>query len=739
MANDNEARSAVFIEETYNYTIIADTQTEITCTGTSGQVRVTVPYDGRSIGKAAPGALIDFGQLRLRKPSQGTAWSTCPIQLPIGTDLPRMLRNNRESVWEWSYIPDAPRDTLLNLEAAVIDGAALDPSMDDNLLAELLFHNVEAFVNDLRLRLKLWVPRLNTAALIGARGHELRGLILEQESKVQIFLPSGASEELLAQSLAALANTAGGRLLIGVGAQGTVDGLRGELADSEAIGLRRLLLQAALRCDPPVVFAPPAMLEDEDGRRVARVNVPPGQSEQHVYQDKLWLREGPTTVSKARSGNRHPAPAPQPLGDLANLVAAGPTADVIMLGSKGVEVTANDLGRAITALVNAAVGQGLIVVRHLAPPQGWTARLASQNANQSFEKQLRSALEGICPQIFNPRPEYATIEGERVVVLRIKGHQPTVATYKGAAYEWTGTALREVDHEELYRRYMLRSGQQLHSGPSGDTVTLLYGEISWPSHPPTRAKLSAMLQQDTADKSLAHFDHQVRAMVWHNLPFSNLRGTQGSGCLLNTGLRHAFARPSNPGATSDLNLNGVIQIRIDNVLASGTEYEIQANHPLIQGVPVYKRTQLIANLQLNIPELFANRQRAALLHFQIPDVAAGRELEERIFDLQQICADVGFWVAKPSPSSELWGLLRGIRNTGHRDISLALGFRCTTTDVARELRFSQRVDHKQIKVGHLDVRIVLSGVGDKVSEELTSLQMELSQLIHDRLYYLRTE
>jgi hypothetical protein len=84
-------------------------------------------------------------------------------------------------------------------------------------------------------------------------------------------------------------------------------------------------------------------------------------------------------------------------------------------------------------------------------------------------------------------------------------------------------------------------------------------------------------------------------------------------------------------------------------------------------------------------------------------------------------------------------VLRGIRNTSHHDIHLILGFRYFTTDVTRELSFNQRVDRKQIKTGHLDVRIVLSGVGDKVSGEMASLQMELSQLIHERLHYLRTE
>lgn len=743
MTSDREVRSAVFIEETYTYTIIADTQTEINCTSTSGQVRVTVPYDGRFLAQAPAGKSLDFGQLRLRKSVLSTTWSTCPIQLPIGTDLSRMLRSNRESVWEWSYVPDVPRDTLLTLDASIVDGPdfnPLEPLLNSKLFIELLFGNVEAFVNDLRLHLDLWVPRLNTAVLTSGWGHELRSLLLEQENKTQIFIAAGASDELLAQSLAALANTSGGRLLIGVKANGSLEGAR---MDPNRLKMR--ILHAALQCDPPVVFSPLSVLYDEKNQEVVKVVVPSGQIEQHVYQDKLWFREGASTISKPRPSNARsvpPLPPPSPIGDLSNLVAAGAAADVMLLGSKDVEVTADELGYAITALVNSEAGQGIIIVRHLASLQGWSARLSSQNANQSFEKRINSAVEGLLPKVFNLRPEYATIEGEHVVVLRIKGHRSTVAMYKGIAYEWTGTVRRKISEEDVYRLYMRRSGQLLDDSPSGDLVTLLYGDLSWPSHPPITPKLSLRLQDQTTDGNLATFDHQVRAMVWHDRNFINHAGTQGSGCRLSTRLRHAFAKPNSLEKSTDPNLNGFLQIKLDKVLASGLECEIQAKHPLLEGVPVYKHTQIIANLQIKTPELFLRRRKASLIHFQIPDVASGSEAQERIFDLQQICADLGFWVEQPVilPSSqEIRVLLRGFRNTHHNDIYLILGFRYITTDVMRELSFKQRVDRKQIKVGHLDVRIVLTGIGNTVSSEMTLLQLELSQLIHDRLHYLRTE
>jgi len=583
------------------------------------------------------------------------------------------------------------------------------------------------------------VPRQTASVLTSSRGQELRRLLLDQESDVQIFLPSGASTSQLAEALAALANGSGGRLLVGIRPPDQIVGIEDDLGSLEV-----RVLQAALACAPPVVFAPPDLLDGEGGEKVARVAVPPSQIGAHLVDGRRPVRRGARTMSEAVTVSRGGDVVPPPsIGDLRGILGAAAAADVIVLGSKGVDLTADDLGRSICALVNSAVGHGLVVVRNLTAPRRWPFGGQGKSANQGFEQILEQALDGIAPRIFRSRPEFATIDGEYIVVLRIKGHRPTVATFRGAAYEWTGAAIRALELVELYQRYMMRTGQQLRQGASGDPIALAFGELLWPLQPPEALKLAGDQQQVARDRPLAGFDEQRKAMVWHNRPFLEREGTNGAVCTLTSRLRQAFVEVSGgPDSNPQNVLTGTLYIQLDNKLASGLECLVEDPHNLLRGVPVYKRTHLVAQVKIYATELFQRRRRVALLHFQVPDVSLGAEPGERIVDLQQVCADLGFWVSKPyfPPSpNETRVLLRGIRSAKHYDINLTLGFRYSTTQVSRQLRFEQRVDSKQLQAGHLDARIVLSGTGKGSEEELTQLQLGLGQLIHERLHYLRTK
>ncbi|WP_129626605.1 helix-turn-helix domain-containing protein [Candidatus Oscillochloris fontis] len=739
MSNDSDARSVVIIEETYTYDIEVGDVTIITFTSATGQVTVTVPYDGRILANETPGNPVPLGEIRLSIPPHDTHQSTQRIDLPVGTDLTKRLRNSSETVWEWNYTPPTPRDTLLATDGTVFDGAAIDPSVNSEYLTHLLFDNNDAFINDLRLKLSLWVPQLNESLFMSAPGEELRRMLLEQESDIQIFIDSDQHESLLAESMTALANGTGGRILIGVNSSGSVIGLKDEDEHKRLEQLQYRLLQAALRCNPPVVFAQPDLLKNEQGIIVARVTILPSQVGSHTVDGKFFVRRRSTTVNEPLPKKTPSALPLQPIGDIRGLITMGSTSDVIILGSEKGEVTKDDLGRALVSLVNAEVGQGLIVVRHLDSPQSGLSKFANQHTNQSFDERLRQALTDVVPQIFNPQPEFATVDGERIVILRIKGHPLTVATYKKVAYKWNGTLMITMDQSELYRRYMLRSGQYVHDGISRDLVVLLYGDLQWGRHPLSMPN----------KHSFPLFDHQTRAMVWRNVPFIKREGSDADICELITPLRQAFAEVHDPNTKNDNILSGVFQIKINNMLASGLQCEVKPQHPILDRVPIYKSTRIIARMKVLAGELFTRRRRASLLHFQVPDVSLGFEFRERIADIQQACADLGFQKIKVISSLSEMDVshltinkpvfFQGIRSNDHQDIYLILGFQYFTHSISRELQFERHTDTKQINAGHLDVRIVMSGMNHGTGSEMARLQVELSQLIQERLHFLRTE
>jgi len=151
MSREIEPRSAIVIEETYTYDFEIGAFTQITCTSTAGQMKVTVPYDGRLLADTLPNANLELGRLSLGAPGLKVDPDTFQVQLPIGDNLADLLRSGREAVWDWAYTPPTPQDTLLAIEASVIDGAALDPAMNDVQLSDLLFGATDTFVSDLRL------------------------------------------------------------------------------------------------------------------------------------------------------------------------------------------------------------------------------------------------------------------------------------------------------------------------------------------------------------------------------------------------------------------------------------------------------------------------------------------------------------------------------------------------------------------------------------------------------------
>jgi hypothetical protein len=228
-------------------------------------------------------------------------------------------------------------------------------------------------------------------------------------------------------------------------------------------------------------------------------------------------------------------------------------------------------------------------------------------------------------------------------------------------------------------------------------------------------------------------------MVWKARRFELQRGTAGLRCALTTPLGYALMAvdETGVGVTSMLELRGHIQVRLNDVLASGVEIVPQSDNDLLRNLPVYKRTHLWLRIKANPQELFRRRRRMSLLRFRLPDVTLD---VERVADLKQACADLGFRISHVDESDlPERAMMEGIRSEGFCDIGLLAGLVCDRTLLSRALHYEQRTDSKTSDTALLDIRIVLWGSGDDAAAEIARLHMALHQIIEQRLAYLRTE
>lgn len=104
-------------------------------------------------------------------------------------------------------------------------------------------------------------------------GHHLNNLILEGEHQTQDFKYAITDSKKIARTLAAFANTEGGRLLVGVKDNGRVAGVSSEE--------EYYMIEAAaeMYCKPPVLFE--AREWDYEGKKVVEITVPKSKTRPH--------------------------------------------------------------------------------------------------------------------------------------------------------------------------------------------------------------------------------------------------------------------------------------------------------------------------------------------------------------------------------------------------------------------------------------------------------------------------
>ena len=103
---------------------------------------------------------------------------------------------------------------------------------------------------------------------------ELLALLESGQAERTAFLPAKTAAKTLAETLAAMANASGGTVILGASARGVIQ------KDNDADALHKLVDQAGLLTEPPLILPGPQALTGEHGTVVA-VQVPPGLP--HIY------------------------------------------------------------------------------------------------------------------------------------------------------------------------------------------------------------------------------------------------------------------------------------------------------------------------------------------------------------------------------------------------------------------------------------------------------------------------
>jgi hypothetical protein len=744
MSSAPNEQAAIYVEENHTYDVDLGRQPIIQWVPDQGfiSVRVQIPYDGqlRYLGEQqlkdvrTSEAHLPLGQIMVVFPENTQATTTIPISLPAGSELSVHLKSGKRMRLH-RRVPIAQfNDTLIAVDGQIFDGADLDPGH----LRKLIFEHTDAFVRDLRLQLALWVPDL-VARTAQSKERGLREMLLQRESARQIFLSSIGNIDRLAESLAALANGSGGRVLIGVDQYGQVLGLPTQEDPSYREQLKQALLVAALRSTPAVSIAPPDYLQAPDGKTVARVIVPAGAAGPHQIDGQAFYREGAVTLSRPAQASRAPAMSAGAIVDITDVLKAGDSDDVIILDAGNGPLNALELGPMISALINSGKRDGLILVRNLGAATSQPASLLpghGAGALRQFEEHLEQELKQCIPHLLL-RPALAQINHEQIAVLPVSSELAPVALYDGIGYDWNNRARRSLNTDEVFERYLRRQGMSGTDRSGGDPIWMVHGEISWPIQPPQ--SLTGARDRTATGDGRCMYDVQRQAMVWKASSFEPQHGTAGRRCELTTPLGYALmdVDETGVGVAALPELRGHIQVRLNDVLASGVEIVPQSDSDLLRNLPVYKRTHLWLRIKANPQELFRRRRRMSLLRFRLLDVALDIE---RVGDLKQACADLGFRLSQVD-QSELpdRAMMEGVRSEGFCDIGLLVGLVCDRTLLTRALHYEQRTDSRTSDATLLDIRILLWGSGDDAAAEIARLHMALHQIIQQRLAYLHTE
>lgn len=744
MEEEQLSQALIQIEEEHTYNVDLGAIPFVEWQQASGKIQARIPYDGSILRLERAGEPeIQIGEVVLRRPLDDER-DTLPLRLAAGVNWDNYLKSSKIAICEATYPITEPGDTLLSIEGLVLDDAWGDNSPS---LSEGIFGDIDAFKNPLALSLALWVPDL-LAQVRPSQAYELETMLLRRENTRQAFIPSGTQDDSqqIAQSLAALANTLGGTILIGADRQGNVIGVPEDSAAHHTIA--GALLGAILHCTPPVPVTRVAYVRHTSGKTLVRVDVP-GNSMVGYRVDGVYYRRqgadiaaeaGPTTTQVNATTAQS-----LPEFDVENVFGRDETGglhfrsrdDVIVLnGNDGLRQLR--IGAYLCGLINAGKRAGRIVITNLS--QGRERGLRHMFATPVIlDDILQTEMEKLQPHFPAPQIERRQLGNQQIAVINVPYAIYPVALYDGAAYVWHNLSLNEARLPDLLDKYIDLAGISTTSFDDQD-VYLDQASISWPVRPPER------LERDRGAETEERiaYDVQHQSLVWEPRPFKPDDDTVGFTRQLKVPLRHVSLTLDDNGniATEQPIAKLNLRVRINGVLVSGLEVTpvAAAGHSWVNTIPLVKRTYLNIQVTAHLNELFKRRAKNSLMRFLVSDVLLDAE---RLADLAQVCADSGFRVYESNlyePAALVSkATIRGMRSQGYFDIFLLAGFVCEREAMQRELQYDNWRDNKAANTSLLDVRIALWGTGSGVEAEIARLQMHLYRTINQRLQHLRNQ
>ncbi len=745
MDRKKEPQPAIYVEEEHSYLVDLGVVPVINWQEARGSLRVEIPYDRALLAEDAPATSeYEVGRLYVRAGEAG-AWETLPVQIGAGPGWQEFVRGNKKHVTSTSLAVAEPGDPLISMEGVVLDDLNEDGAAG---VTDGIFSDIDAYSNPLVLQLFLWVPDLLSETR-PSELHELETMLLRGENSRQIFIGNISAqgiESALAEGLSALANTAGGSILLGVERNGRVSGLS---MDPESRRLvKGLLLRAALKSRPPAPIARLTEIEHAERRVVLRVETA-ATGATHWLGNTVFRRQGSSNVAETtqeaavrQSGAATVAPerslqAVFDRGEAGDIVPSSGEDAVVLNGRDGLRKL--QLGAYLCGLINAGKRAGRIVITDL--PRGRTGRFPDWlKGEEELEDVLEKELEQILPQLDPPAVERSHLGDQQIAIIHLPPWQLPVTLYQGKGFIWQNRSLNEAPVEELFDRFVDLAGSQGQAYSDQD-VFLEEALLYRPIRPPERLESGVTIEGEAG----LVYDPEYQAQVWRPRAFRRDRDTVGFSLRLLAPLHHVSLALEPDGSVYARRplAGGRIRIRLNDVLVSGFEIRPEANpgSQWLQSIPVIKRTYLNIEYRARLNELFERRTKTSRMRFLIPHVLLDWE---RVEDMVQICADEGFRIYDKvvydiAPTVPGKAVIRGIRSFAYYDIALLIGVICHRSELNRELHYDGWRDSKATHTAMLDVRVKMWGVGDNAEKEIGRLQMRLYQTMHQRLQHLRAE
>lgn len=755
MENNAKPTAGIFIEETYHYDIDLGTIPIISQQEASGAIRVYLPYDGKLLKNLTPlNDEIHLGALDLSYPNDTAIHEKLIVSIPApANNFQTLIKSPKACVIHANYSVEPPSEALFTVDGEVID---VDEELAD--LAQLFNGDFDTFKNALKLITSFWFPNFWKNPI---DAQTLENLLLQQQDKRQIFHLFVNFNELkneLAKSLAALANTEGGIIFIGVNEQREVIGFPRSIDNTS---IDRCLLEAALRCSPPVPFNRPQHIKLKNGKPVSYVKVPASITTKHEVEDDFYYRKGNKTISEKKQTFKLPVSVLNSLHQVDNMFVAErkddkfhPLDDIEIDLKKKNRISYSKIVQHICALINTNQISTRIVLKNFPPPaedfwdvQSWRYR---REIYKEIDEHLQEELLNVLPKLPKQKLEVFEVDDELIAVIQIQNAGSPIALYDGKAFKWEEeTGLQEMKFADLFSKYLDSSNILPALPPPDELICLQYAKFHWPIQPPC---LNSETTGRNADQE--RYDVQHRAIVWDAAPYASSEDTGGYEHKLTMPLHQVLLDLEESGGiiTKSPDVEGEIVVRLNNILLSGLKIEPEqmadieddsAGGNLLRNLPIIKQTNFHFRLQVRLKELFERRKKTSLLHFRILDVDL---TSQRVTDLHHICADLGFRtihhrnIRHETSDYSKFTLIEGNRNKGFYDIFLALGVKCKKMPIKRELRFEEkRIDSRDTSTAIMDIHLALQGTGPNVADEISQLQMRFYETVSKRFHHLHTE